>query len=208
MAELDRDRAYVGGRSRSRGGGGRGVGRAGFWGLFAVVAAAFVVETATDISLAGVAPAIRGTGSWLETTRTLGTAQLSSFPLQVPLVRFSPTRTKRSLPGASRSSRFLRSPLIVCSCFIASRLKQPTRWETQMRSSQPRTCHSRRRSLQRSTPEIATRLVIRRPSRSTPGHRGAHESLRSSSSSRICAGSSTTSARSGCRPACSRSRVR
>ena len=100
----------------------------GFWGVFAVVAAAFVVETATDIALAGVAPAIRGTGSWLETTRTLGTAQLSSFPLQVPLVAFlSPMRTKRFLPGASRSSRFLRSPRIVCSCFIASRLKQPTR---------------------------------------------------------------------------------
>jgi len=57
-----------------------------FWGVFAAVTAAFIVEAATDLALAGVTPAIRGTGSWTETARTVGTAQLSSIPLQVPLV--------------------------------------------------------------------------------------------------------------------------
>ena len=61
-------------------------GAVGFWGVVAAVAAAFVVESTTDLALVGVVPAIRGTGSWAETTRTVGTAQLSSFPLQVPLV--------------------------------------------------------------------------------------------------------------------------
>jgi putative nucleotidyltransferase with HDIG domain len=58
----------------------------GFWGLFAAVVAAFVVETTVDATLGGVTAAIRGTASWTEAARTLGTAQLSSFPLQVPLV--------------------------------------------------------------------------------------------------------------------------
>jgi putative nucleotidyltransferase with HDIG domain len=58
----------------------------GFWGVVAVVAAAFVVETTADTTLVAVTPAIRGTGSWTGTARTLGTAQLASFPLQVPLV--------------------------------------------------------------------------------------------------------------------------
>jgi putative nucleotidyltransferase with HDIG domain len=58
----------------------------GFWGVFAATAAAFIVETSTDLSLTLVAPAIRGTGSWIETARTVGTAMLSSVPLQVPMV--------------------------------------------------------------------------------------------------------------------------
>jgi putative nucleotidyltransferase with HDIG domain len=58
----------------------------GFWAVAAVVAVTFLVETTTDAVLAGITPAIRGTGSWSETTRTLGTAHLTSFPLQVPLV--------------------------------------------------------------------------------------------------------------------------
>ena len=58
----------------------------GFWGVFAAVAAAFAIETAMDLGLAGVTPAVRGTGSWMGTLRTVGPAQLSSIPLQVPLV--------------------------------------------------------------------------------------------------------------------------
>jgi len=57
-----------------------------FWGIFAAVAAAFLVETTLDLALFGVAPAIRGTGSWTKTARTVGTALLSSVPLQVPMV--------------------------------------------------------------------------------------------------------------------------
>jgi len=58
----------------------------GFWAVFAAVIAAFVVETGLDIALGGVTAVIRGTASWMDTARTLGTAQLASFPLQVPLV--------------------------------------------------------------------------------------------------------------------------
>jgi len=64
----------------------RGAVGVGFWGVVAAVAAAFLVETGTDLSLAGVTPMIRGTGSWTETVRTVAPASLSSVPLQVPLV--------------------------------------------------------------------------------------------------------------------------
>lgn len=58
----------------------------GFWGLFAAVSAAFVVETTTDVPLTLVAPAIRGTGSWTGTARTVVPALLASVPLQAPMV--------------------------------------------------------------------------------------------------------------------------
>jgi putative nucleotidyltransferase with HDIG domain len=58
----------------------------GFWGLFAAVAAAFVVETTGDVALTFVAPAIRGTGSWIETVQSVSPPLLASVPLQAPMV--------------------------------------------------------------------------------------------------------------------------
>jgi putative nucleotidyltransferase with HDIG domain len=58
----------------------------GFWGLFAAVAAAFVVETIADLALTLVAPAIRGTASWLETIPSVVPPLLASVPLQAPVV--------------------------------------------------------------------------------------------------------------------------
>jgi putative nucleotidyltransferase with HDIG domain len=58
----------------------------GFWGLFAAVAAAFVVETTGDVALTFVAPAIRGTGSWIETVKSVCPPLLASVPLQAPMV--------------------------------------------------------------------------------------------------------------------------
>jgi putative nucleotidyltransferase with HDIG domain len=58
----------------------------GFWGLFGAVAAAFVVETAGDVALTFVAPAIRGTGSWIETVQSVCPPLLASVPLQAPMV--------------------------------------------------------------------------------------------------------------------------
>jgi putative nucleotidyltransferase with HDIG domain len=57
-----------------------------FWGIFAAVAAAFVVETTIDVALTFVAPAIRGTGSWTDSVRSVGPALLASVPLQAPMV--------------------------------------------------------------------------------------------------------------------------
>jgi putative nucleotidyltransferase with HDIG domain len=57
-----------------------------FWGVFAAVAAAFIVETTADVALTLVAPAIRGTGSWLESVRSVGPPLLASVPLQAPMV--------------------------------------------------------------------------------------------------------------------------
>jgi putative nucleotidyltransferase with HDIG domain len=57
-----------------------------FWGIFAAVAAAFVVETVTNVPLTLVAPAIRGTGSWLETLPSVVPPILASVPLQAPMV--------------------------------------------------------------------------------------------------------------------------
>jgi putative nucleotidyltransferase with HDIG domain len=57
-----------------------------FWGLFAAVASAFAVETVADVALTLVAPAIRGTGSWLETARSISPPLLASVPLQAPMV--------------------------------------------------------------------------------------------------------------------------
>jgi putative nucleotidyltransferase with HDIG domain len=58
----------------------------GFWGLFAAVAAAFVVETTTDVALTLVAPAIRGSGRWTDSVRSVGPALLASVPLQATMV--------------------------------------------------------------------------------------------------------------------------
>jgi putative nucleotidyltransferase with HDIG domain len=58
----------------------------GFWGLFAGVAAAFAVETVIDLSLSSATLAVRGTGTWTETARTVGPALLVSVPLQAPMV--------------------------------------------------------------------------------------------------------------------------
>jgi putative nucleotidyltransferase with HDIG domain len=57
-----------------------------FWGLFAGVAAAFLAETLSDLALSLVAPAIRGTGSWLETIPSVVPPLLASVPLQAPVV--------------------------------------------------------------------------------------------------------------------------
>ncbi|MCW2977205.1 MAG: hypothetical protein JWM06_2486 [Actinomycetia bacterium] len=60
--------------------------RRDFWGIFAAVAAAFVVETVADVALTMVAPAIRGTGSWLDSVRSVTPPLLASVPLQAPMV--------------------------------------------------------------------------------------------------------------------------
>lgn len=57
-----------------------------FWGLFAAVAAAFVTETIVDLTLSSATLAVRRTGAWTETARTLGPALLVSVPLQAPMV--------------------------------------------------------------------------------------------------------------------------
>ncbi|MDB4952719.1 MAG: hypothetical protein JWO36_288 [Myxococcales bacterium] len=57
-----------------------------FWGIFAAVAAAYVVETVADVALTLVAPAIRGTGSWLDSVRSVAPPLLASVPLQAPMV--------------------------------------------------------------------------------------------------------------------------
>src|SRR6266849_5912500 len=57
----------------------------GFWGIFAAVAAAFLVETVADVVLSLGAPAIRGTGSWLETITSVTPPVLASVPLHAPV---------------------------------------------------------------------------------------------------------------------------
>ena len=58
----------------------------GFWGLFAAVAAAFVVETVTDLWLGSVAPVIRGASTIFGAVRSVGPALLGSVPLYAPMV--------------------------------------------------------------------------------------------------------------------------
>jgi len=58
----------------------------GFWGLFAAVTAAFVVEGCLDLALTLVAPAIRGTGHWKELARSLAPALIGSLPIQAPVI--------------------------------------------------------------------------------------------------------------------------
>ena len=60
--------------------------QAGFWGTFAAVAAAYIAETSTDVALTPIAPAIRGTGSWTETLKTVGPTLVAGVPLQAPMV--------------------------------------------------------------------------------------------------------------------------
>ena len=43
----------------------------GFWGLVAAVTGAFLVENVLDLAFTLVAPAIRGTGDWKETARSI-----------------------------------------------------------------------------------------------------------------------------------------
>jgi putative nucleotidyltransferase with HDIG domain len=60
--------------------------RPDFWGLFAAVSAAFVVEAALDLALTPVAGAIRGSGEWREIAKSLAPALLGSLPIQAPLI--------------------------------------------------------------------------------------------------------------------------
>ena len=57
-----------------------------FWGLFAAVTAAFVVESVADVALGSVAPTIRGTNTFSGATRAVGPAVVGSLPLQAPMV--------------------------------------------------------------------------------------------------------------------------
>jgi putative nucleotidyltransferase with HDIG domain len=56
------------------------------WTMFAAVAAAFVFETMTDVSLGSVAPIIRGTNTFRGAVRSVGPALTASVPLQAPVV--------------------------------------------------------------------------------------------------------------------------
>ncbi len=58
----------------------------GFWGLLAAVAAAFVVETTVDVSVAPIAPAIRGSLPWRSTVSSVAPALIASVPLQALMV--------------------------------------------------------------------------------------------------------------------------
>jgi putative nucleotidyltransferase with HDIG domain len=61
-------------------------GGGGFLSVFAVVAAAMLVEGVTDTLLASVTPAIRGTASWRGTYRQLTSATLLAWPLHTPVI--------------------------------------------------------------------------------------------------------------------------
>ena len=58
----------------------------GFWGLFGAVAAGFLTDTAAEVALQSITPAIRGTGSLLGTARSVAPALMASVPLQAPMV--------------------------------------------------------------------------------------------------------------------------
>jgi putative nucleotidyltransferase with HDIG domain len=57
-----------------------------FLGLFAGVAAAFGAESLIELCLASVAPALRQTGSWISSVRSVGPALVASVPLHAPMV--------------------------------------------------------------------------------------------------------------------------
>jgi putative nucleotidyltransferase with HDIG domain len=57
-----------------------------FLGIFAAVAAASAVESVLDVVLGAVTPAIRGSGSWAGTARSLGQASFPSIPVHAPMV--------------------------------------------------------------------------------------------------------------------------
>jgi putative nucleotidyltransferase with HDIG domain len=58
----------------------------GFWGLFAAVAAAFLVETIIDVTVIPIAPAIRKSLRWRDTVASVGPAVLASVPFQASMV--------------------------------------------------------------------------------------------------------------------------
>jgi putative nucleotidyltransferase with HDIG domain len=58
----------------------------GFWAILAGVAAAFVVETTVDLTVAPIAPAIRGSLPWRSTFFSVGPALVASVPLQALMV--------------------------------------------------------------------------------------------------------------------------
>ena len=58
----------------------------GFWGLFAAVSAAFLVETIIDVSVVPIAPAIRRSLRWRDTVSSVAPAVLASVPLQALMV--------------------------------------------------------------------------------------------------------------------------
>jgi putative nucleotidyltransferase with HDIG domain len=57
-----------------------------FLGLFAAVAAAILVESVTDLCIAAVTPAIRGSASWAGTVKSVAPSLLVSVPLHAPMV--------------------------------------------------------------------------------------------------------------------------
>jgi len=62
------------------------VATAGFWSVFGAVAAAFAVETTTDLGLGAVAPAIRQSSTVGGSVKVLGPALIGSVPLHAPVV--------------------------------------------------------------------------------------------------------------------------
>jgi putative nucleotidyltransferase with HDIG domain len=64
----------------------KGAAAGGFWALFAGVAAAFGIETMVDLSIAPIAPAIRGSLPWRSTALSVGPAVIASVPLQTLMV--------------------------------------------------------------------------------------------------------------------------
>jgi putative nucleotidyltransferase with HDIG domain len=57
-----------------------------FWALLAAVAVAFVVETVVDVTVAPIAPAIRGSLPWRSTVGSVAPALIASVPLQALMV--------------------------------------------------------------------------------------------------------------------------
>ncbi len=57
-----------------------------FWGLFAAVVAAFVVETVTELGLASVSITLRGGSTMGAVVRSVGPAMLASVPLYAPMI--------------------------------------------------------------------------------------------------------------------------
>jgi putative nucleotidyltransferase with HDIG domain len=57
-----------------------------FWALLAAVAVAFVVETVVDVTVAPIAPAIRGSLPWRSTVGSVAPALIASVPLQTLMV--------------------------------------------------------------------------------------------------------------------------
>lgn len=57
-----------------------------FWGLFAAVTAAFLIESVADLALGSVAPTIRGTNTFPGAARAVGPAIIGSVPLHAPMV--------------------------------------------------------------------------------------------------------------------------